>query len=66
MKVAVTIEGKQIVATAAAPRKAVCPICGGELTLRSRKTMNNGDRSYFWRHRSNHNRFCSARHRPIN
>ncbi len=65
MKVAQTIDGKQIVAAASAPTEAVCPMCGGKLTLRSRSTMNNGKRSYFWRHRSNHNRHCSARKRPI-
>lgn len=65
MKVAQTVDGKQITAADTAPRKAYCPACGGELTLRSRSTMNNGKRTYFWRHRSNHNRYCSARNRPI-
>jgi len=66
MKDAQTVEGKRVTATDQAPPKAICPICGGELTLRSRSTMNNGKRSYFWRHRSNLNRHCSARNRPIN
>lgn len=66
MKVAQTIEGEQIRATAEAPAKAICPVCGGPLTLRSRRKMNNGGRTYFWRHRSNRNRHCSARNRPVN
>lgn len=65
MKVAQTVDGKQITAAATAPPKAICPVCGGELTLRSRSTMNNGKRTFFWRHRSNDNRYCSARNRPI-
>jgi hypothetical protein len=66
MKVAQTVDGKKVVASASAPKEAVCPCCGGRLTLRSRRTMNNGQRTYFWRHRSNHNTNCSARNRPIN
>lgn len=66
MKVAQTTDGKQITADAQAPPKAICPVCGGPLTLRSRRIMNNGGRIYFWRHRSNHNRHCGARNRPIN
>lgn len=27
--------------------------------------MNNGARTFFWRHRSNTNRYCSGRNRPI-
>jgi hypothetical protein len=65
MKVAQTVEGKQIIANPAAPPQAICPTCGGMLTLRSRRTMNNGQKTYFWRHRSNLNRYCSARNRPI-
>lgn len=66
MKVAQTIDGKQITANSKAPAEAYCPVCGGPLTLRSRSKMNNGGRTYFWRHRSNHNRHCGARNRPIN
>lgn len=66
MKIAQTVDGKQVIAEVSAPPRAVCPACGGELTLRSRRTMNNGGRTYFWRHRSNLNRHCSARNRPIN
>ena len=65
MKVAETTDGTQVIATASAPPKAVCPACGGDLTLRSRSTMNNGKRAYFWRHRSNQNRNCIARNRPM-
>ncbi len=66
MKVANTVDGKKIIAADSAPPKAICPACGGVLTLRSRQTMNNGGRTFFWRHRSNLNRHCSARNRPIN
>ncbi len=65
MKFAQTPDGKRIEATPSAPKTAVCPYCGGELTLRSRRTMNNGEVTYYWRHRSNRNRSCSARKRPI-
>ncbi|MFZ0545909.1 MAG: hypothetical protein WAM60_10755 [Candidatus Promineifilaceae bacterium] len=65
MKFAVTETGKKIEASATAPKFAICHCCGGELTLRSRKTMKNGERTYYWRHRSNRNRNCSARNRPV-
>ncbi|MFN2190459.1 MAG: hypothetical protein ACK2T3_16975 [Candidatus Promineifilaceae bacterium] len=65
MKVACTASGEQITANPTAPRQAVCPVCGGTLILRSRKTMNNGQKTFFWRHRSNRNTHCSARNRPI-
>ncbi len=66
MKTAQTVDGKQIKASVAAPKEAICPFCGGELTLRSRRTMNNGKVSYFWRHQNNTNPDCSARRRPVN
>ena len=65
MKVACTSNGEQITASPKAPRQAICPVCGGTLNLRSRKTMNNGQKTYFWRHLSNRNTQCSARTRPI-
>ena len=65
MQLAHTIEGKKITANADAPKEAICPHCGGKLTLRSRKAMINGKATYFWRHHSNQNRHCSARHRPV-
>jgi hypothetical protein len=65
MKVAQTPAGKPLIADTNAPKQAICPHCGGPVTLRTRKTMNNGDQSYFWRHKSNQNRNCSGRNRPI-
>jgi hypothetical protein len=65
MKIAELETGQKVEAGTNAPKTAVCPCCSGELTLRSRKTMNNGERTYFWRHRSNKNRNCSARNRPV-
>ncbi|MGH2538652.1 MAG: hypothetical protein ACRDHL_14785 [Candidatus Promineifilaceae bacterium] len=66
MKIAKSSDGTQLVANATAPHQAVCPICGGTLTLRSRRTMDNGKRVYYWRHRGNHNPHCTARNRPFN
>jgi hypothetical protein len=65
MKFALSDTGQKIEANSSAPKVATCHCCGGELTLRSRKTMNNGERIFFWRHRSNTNRNCSARTRPV-
>jgi hypothetical protein len=65
MKLAQTPDGKLVEATVAAPKEAICPHCGGTLKLRSRRAMNNGKASYYWRHRSNQNRNCSGRQRPI-
>ncbi len=66
MKIANTSSGKPIEASPNAPKEAICPFCGGSLTLRSRRPMNNGKTTYFWRHRSNKNRNCIARRRPVN
>ena len=64
MQVAQTVDGQPVPAAATAPPQAICPYCGGVLTLRSRKRMNNGGISYFWRHQNNENRQCRARHKP--
>jgi hypothetical protein len=66
MKTAKSIEGEKVDAGPAAPTQAFCPACGGVLSLRSRKTMGNGKKTYFWRHGSNRNRYCTARHHPVN
>ena len=63
MKIARTTEGKEIIATAGAPERAVCPYCGGVLVLRGRRTMNKGEYAYYWRHLNNNNRHCSGRKR---
>ena len=49
-----------IAAAADAPTQAICPHCGGQVTLRCRHRMN-GTAVYFWRHLDNHNRECSSR-----
>ena len=49
-----------ITAVADAPAQAICPHCGGQVTLRRRQRMN-GTVVYFWRHLDNHNRECSGR-----
>jgi hypothetical protein len=64
MKVAQTADGKPLEATAKAPKQAICPHCGGLLTLRRRRGMDNKQRTYFWRHQSNTNLHCRGRSRP--
>ena len=49
-----------ITAVVGAPTQAICPHCGGQVTLRCRHRMN-GTAVYFWRHLDNHNRECSSR-----
>ncbi len=65
MKTAQDQQGNLIQATEHAVKTAVCPYCGGVLTLRSRRAMNNGQVAYFWRHASNQNRNCRARQNPV-
>jgi hypothetical protein len=65
MKTAKTLDGQPVVADATAPGQAICPCCGGLLTLRSRRAMDKKSRTYFWRHQSNGNPDCSERNRPI-
>ena len=65
MKIAENKRGEQIIATSSAPKEARCPYCGGILNLRSRRTMNNGEVTYYWRHGSNRDVRCSARRRPM-
>lgn len=66
MKTAVRIdkEGGYLVASASAPEKAKCPFCGGLVILRHRRLMNNSGTTYYWKHRGNLNRNCTARVRP--
>ena len=65
MKVARMPDSKQpITAAKTAPAQAVCPHCGGAVTLRQRKRMNSGDCTYFWRHQDNRDRACSSRSHP--
>lgn len=65
MKTAKDQKGNLIQAAKTAPETAVCPHCGGVLTLRSRRAMNKGNVAYFWRHASNQNQNCRARRRPV-
>lgn len=65
VKIANTPEGTTVEANENAPNTAVCPYCKGTLTLRSRRAMNNGQRSYFWRHGRNQNHDCQGRRRPV-
>lgn len=61
MKQAISSHGQFIVASADAPRQAICPFCNGAVVLRHRSRMNNGGTSYYWRHLNNRNRSCKAR-----
>ena len=63
MDIAKTTAGAQVTASNNAPKEAICPYCGGVVTLRSRKLMGNQGRSYYWRHRDNENRNCPGRSR---
>jgi hypothetical protein len=65
VKTAKTKDGKEITASKTAPDKAICPYCDGIVTLRSRRTMNGGEKAYYWRHCNNQNRNCSGRTRVI-
>jgi len=50
MKTAVSSNGKPLVAAPGAPAQAICPKCGGLVTLRVRKLMANSGTSSYWRH----------------
>jgi len=63
MKTAHTPQGKPVVADEKAPAEAVCPFCGGVVTLRRRKLMNDGGYVFYWRHIANQNRKCPGRSR---
>jgi hypothetical protein len=61
MKTAQLPDGEKIEAGEEAPPKAICPFCGGTVTLRRRKLMNNQGFSFFWRHLDNENLQCQTR-----
>jgi DNA-directed RNA polymerase subunit RPC12/RpoP len=65
MKIALTPEGKQIEASAAAPAQAVCPHCGGVVLLRGRRVMGSDEKSYYWRHAPGSDPNCPARYRVL-
>lgn len=61
MKQARLKNGQSVTASAQAPTQAICPICGGIVTLRHRHLMNHAGTTYYWRHLRNLNRDCRAR-----
>ena len=62
MKVAVDQTGSPVWAKAGAPWQALCPFCGGPMTLRCRqRSSRSSDVTYFWRHQDNTNLDCRAR-----
>ena len=63
MKVAKDVKGQEVIAEEGAPRRAVCPYCGGTVILRGRRTMANSEKSYYWRHLDNEHPDCPGRTR---
>lgn len=53
MKTAVSSTGVVVAASHHAPKRALCPKCGGIVILRARKLMANCGNSYYWRHLDN-------------
>lgn len=65
MKMAVSKNREEIVmADCNAPKVALCPQCGGEVILRSRRLMVSKELVYFWRHTNNDNLGCEGRRSP--
>lgn len=65
MKMAISKDGGEMVlADEDAPEVALCPQCGGEVFLRSRRLMVTKALVYFWRHTSNDHLSCEERHSP--
>jgi hypothetical protein len=63
MKSAQASDGQPLPAGKNAPPTAICPHCGGVVSLRRRKLMNSADFAYYWRHAANANRDCTGRSR---
>jgi hypothetical protein len=62
MKIALDETGQNIQAEAEAPKIAICPYCGGQVSLRRRRSGYRPENfSYFWRHRDQANRDCPGR-----
>ncbi len=62
MKTAVTQTNEPIIASADAPKTAICPACSGSVQLRKRRLMGGGI-TYFWRHNNNNNRHSQCQNR---
>lgn len=63
MKNAMTPDGEPVVADSHAPASALCPDCGGEVYLRSRKKMGSRSRTYFWQHERGTGNSCGPKRR---
>jgi DNA-directed RNA polymerase subunit RPC12/RpoP len=61
MEIAITREGKEILASVDSPKEALCPLCGHKVVLRKRRLMNKGGTIYFWRHVDGGSLSCRAR-----
>lgn len=64
MDLAVTDQGRRVIASEDAPDTATCPYCGHPVTLRKRRSMS-GAVTYFWRHRSGFGTSCRGRFSPF-
>jgi hypothetical protein len=58
-----TPDGRPVEASAAAPLEAICPYCQAVVTLRGRKLMGAGGKTYYWRHQQNSKLQCVKRTR---
>lgn len=65
MKTAQLTDGNKIEAEEGAPLRAVCAFCGGPVSLRRRKLMNNSGFAYFWRHEPGTDPACPGRSSPL-
>jgi hypothetical protein len=61
MKTALLSGGKEMPASAEAPKHALCPVCGYKVTLRKRRLMNDRGYVYYWRHAVGGDLSCRAR-----
>jgi len=62
MKIALDETGLKIQAEAGRPKVAICPFCGGQVTLRRRRSgYRSGVICYFWRRLDQANRNCPGR-----
>lgn len=52
-----------VVAGPRAPKKAICPACGGKVQKRHRTRMD-GQVTYFYRHARGEGKRCPERYRP--
>jgi hypothetical protein len=57
------LNGRTVQANPDSPEIAECPVCGGEVRKRKRKSRRDGF-TYFYRHRAGVGNDCPLRYRP--